>query len=389
LRAKGCGFNSFFLGGFECSTHRLRSGKRLDLIDSTGHDRFADADYRRLKSVGIETARDGVRWHLVETSPRRYNFSSVLPLLRAARRNGVQVIWDLCHYGWPDDIDLFSVQFVRRFTAFAREFARVVVAETDGVPYFAPVNEISFFSWAAGEVGYLNPFNFGRGDELKAQLVRANISAIDAIRGVCSEARIVQVDPLVNVIAEPTMSFHEIERAEAHSRAIYDSWDMVVGRKCPETGGREDYLDILGANYYVHNQWIYNGCFVERSHPQYRPLHDLLAEWYQRYERPVFIAETGIEDDRRPEWLSYVCDEVIAALQAGVPIEGICLYPIVNHAGWDDERHCHNGLWDYCNDCGEREVYTPLAHELARQRARIGQVLADLELDRTSLGVYV
>jgi hypothetical protein len=34
-------FRSFFLGGFECSTHRLRSGKRLDLIRSTRHDELA------------------------------------------------------------------------------------------------------------------------------------------------------------------------------------------------------------------------------------------------------------------------------------------------------------------------------------------------------------
>src|SRR5437773_9436671 len=33
-------FKSFFLGGFECSTHRTTGGKRLDLIASTAHDRL-------------------------------------------------------------------------------------------------------------------------------------------------------------------------------------------------------------------------------------------------------------------------------------------------------------------------------------------------------------
>ena len=63
-----CGFKSFFLGGFECSCHVLRSGRRLDMIAATCHDRFAAADYERLNSVGIYSARDGVRWHLIETS---------------------------------------------------------------------------------------------------------------------------------------------------------------------------------------------------------------------------------------------------------------------------------------------------------------------------------
>ena len=33
--------DSFFQGGFECSTHRLRNGKRLDEIAATRHETFA------------------------------------------------------------------------------------------------------------------------------------------------------------------------------------------------------------------------------------------------------------------------------------------------------------------------------------------------------------
>src|SRR5688572_31560334 len=86
-------FQSFWMGGFECSTHRLPrrramgpfSGVRLDLIASTRHDEFALQDYARLQEVGIRTARDGVRWHLIEKAPGRYDFSSLVPMLRAAR----------------------------------------------------------------------------------------------------------------------------------------------------------------------------------------------------------------------------------------------------------------------------------------------------------------
>ena len=41
------------------------------------------------------------------------------------------------------------------------------------VPLFvAPVNEISFVSWAGGDTAYLNPFDTNGGPELKKQLVR-------------------------------------------------------------------------------------------------------------------------------------------------------------------------------------------------------------------------
>ena len=102
---------------------------------------------------------------------------------------------------------------------------------------------------------------------------------------------------------------------------------------CPELGGKPDYLDIVGCNYYVHNQWEYGGRFIERSDPRYRPLWRMLAHVWNRYRRPLFIAETGIESERRPEWLRYVCDEAATAILNGVPLEGICLYPIVNHRG--------------------------------------------------------
>ncbi|HET8782019.1 MAG TPA: hypothetical protein VFM63_06355, partial [Pyrinomonadaceae bacterium] len=50
-------FQSFWIGGFECSTHRLPrrramgdfAGQRLDLISSTRHDEFAFEDYSRLQ----------------------------------------------------------------------------------------------------------------------------------------------------------------------------------------------------------------------------------------------------------------------------------------------------------------------------------------------------
>src|SRR5687768_9608744 len=77
-------FPSFFMGGFECSTHKLSEGKRLDLITSTQHDRFALQDYRRLAEQGMRVARDGVRWHLVEKDRGRFDFSSLAPMVAAA-----------------------------------------------------------------------------------------------------------------------------------------------------------------------------------------------------------------------------------------------------------------------------------------------------------------
>jgi beta-glucosidase/6-phospho-beta-glucosidase/beta-galactosidase len=380
-------FRSFFMGGFECSTHRLLAGERLDLIASTAHDRHAALDYERLHNIGIKTARDGIRWHLIEKRPYEYDFSPVIPMVRAARATNTQVIWDVCHYGWPDDLDIFRPEFVKRFAALTRNFARVLREEGDEAPFLAPINEISFVAWGGGEEGYLNPFEHGRGNELKRQLVRASIEAIESIWDVCPDARIASIDPLIHVVANPNASRAEQQAVDAHNRSQFDAWDMIAGRVCPQLGGAEKYLDVIGVNYYVHNQWLYKGLPLPRTDPRYKPFRRLLKEMCDRYRRPLFIAETGIEDDLRPEWLAYICDETVAALRAGVQVEGLCLYPIVNHPGWNDARHCHNGLWDYCDDNGHREVYTPLVNEIKRQAVRISNVLERTAPERAGVCV--
>jgi beta-glucosidase/6-phospho-beta-glucosidase/beta-galactosidase len=360
-------FKSFILGGFECSTHRLPTGRRLDMIRATRHDELAASDYRLLQQYGIRSARDGVRWHVIESSPRVYDFSSATPMFAAARDTGMQVIWDLWHYGWPDDLDIFSSAFVDRFTAFARETV-TRLSEYDEAPLICPINEISFFSWAGGEGGIFNPFAKHRGDEMKRQLVRATIQSVAAIREVNPAVRCVQVDPIINVV--PAGDSPEDQRnAENYRRSQFEAWDMILGRAQPELGGHEALIDVIGVNYYIHNQFVWQGPMVVPSDPRYRHVSTMLQEVYERYRRPIFVAETGIEDVTRPAWLRYMCKEVLMALEGGVPVEGICLYPIVNHPGWDDDRHCHNGMFDYADADGRREVYQPLADEVARQSA--------------------
>lgn len=369
-------FKSFLQGGFECSTHRRCDGVRLDLVTATGHDRWAFRDYQRLSEQGLKTVRDGLRWHAIERTPGHFDFAEVVRQIRSAQRVGVQVVWDLCHYGWPDGLDIFSASFVDRFARFARRFIELLRSEGDEISLIAPINEISFFAWAGGHVAYFNPCQRNRGAELKAQLVRAAIAATEAIWEVDRRVRILQIDPLINVAAADPAVRRQRRSAEAYRLAQFEAWDMLAGRIRPELGGAERYLDILGVNFYSTNQWrIPGGRKIRVGHPQYIPFREMLTEFYDRYRRSLFVAETGIEDQARPAWLRYVGREVRAAMRRGVPVQGICLYPIVNHPGWADDRHCHNGLWDYPLPDGGREIYQPLAEEIARQRIMFGKLV--------------
>ncbi len=292
-------------------------------------------------------------------------------MLRAARRTGTQVIWDLFHYGWPDGLDVWSPAFVDRFAAYARASARLVRDETNGVPFFVPMNEISFMAWAGGSEAIFNPFARGKGDALKKQLARACIAGMHAIRDACPEARFLLAEPIINVVPRRGLP-ESAERAGRHNEAQYHAWDMIAGRLHPEFGGDESLLDIVGVNYYCHNQWHEGDEPIpwDGSDRAYRPFSELLAANHRRYHRPIVISETGIEAELRPLWLRHVADEVALAMARGIPIEGICLYPVLNHPGWEDERHCPNGLLDYDRTSFERSIYSPLAEEVIHQRAR-------------------
>ncbi len=357
---------TFILGGFESSTHRRFDGKRLDLIAATGHARFARQDYKQLSDFGIGGARDGLRWHLIEAVPGKYNFSSVVDQIDAAQHSGVSVVWDLFHYGYPDFIDIFAPDFAERFAAYAAAFASFHSSRTGRAPMVVPVNEISFFSWIAGDIGQFYPFAIDRADELKHQLVRATIAAIRAMRSAEPNTLVLTSEPVVHVTnrSEEPWFAHE---AEAYRLAQYQALEMLVGTLRPDLGGTPDLIDMIGVNYYPHNQWYYpDREMLSLQDPNYRPFREILAEVYERFDKPVLITETGTEDERRPDWFRYVAGECRAASEKGVEIRGICLYPILNHPGWVDDRHCHNGLWDYANEQGEREIFLPLADEVRR-----------------------
>jgi hypothetical protein len=377
-------FGSFFLGGFECSTHRRADGRRLDLIAGTHHDRLAAEDYRQLAEHGVRAVRDGVRWHLVEASPRRHDWSAVLPLLRAAEATGTQVVWDLCHYGWPDHVDVWSAGFVDRFAAYAAAFARLHLMETGRPPLVCPVNEIAYFAWAGGEHALMNPGATGRADELKRQLVRAALAGTAAMRAAVPGTRAFAIEPVINVVARPHV---DPTPARTHTEAQYSPFDMLTGRLDPDLGGDPLDVDAIGVNFYWNNQWLYPDAprpadaepgwrpsrdALSPYDPRWRPFREMLAEVHARYRRPVFVAETSIEGPPRAAWLRHVCEEVRAAIGMGVPVEGICLYPVLSHLGWDDERYCPNGLFELEARQGRRVVHAPLADELHQQRALFG-----------------
>jgi beta-glucosidase/6-phospho-beta-glucosidase/beta-galactosidase len=367
-------FKSFWMGGYECSDQLNCFGNRVDLLAETRHLENIHEDYQRLQQFNIYTVREGIRWSKVETVPYQYDFSQVKLMIEAATATGIQQVWDICHFGYPDDLTPVHPQFTNRFVALCKAFIafyRELIPV--GQVIITPINEVGFISWLGGEVGGTSPYGVRMGWDVKYALTRAYIRGIEALKEIDDEVLIMVTEPLVNIVAPLFPAAHEVHDAQNQHEIQYQVVDMLTGRMCPELGGRPGLVDILGLNYYYNNQWIVGtGQFLpwanENDDPRWRSLASLLLEAQNRYHLPVVIAETSHPKEDRPLWITYIAKTCIDALEMGVDLQGICLYPIIDRPDWDHlgDWH-HSGLWDAnILNPNERHLYEPYAAALLR-----------------------
>jgi beta-glucosidase/6-phospho-beta-glucosidase/beta-galactosidase len=365
-------FDSFFMAGFECSSHRRRDGVRLDLIRATGHDKHVLRDYRQLRELGFRTLRDGLRWHLIEKTPGKYDWSSWIPMLEAAEATGIQVIWDLFHYGSPDSIDQAAPDFAERFTQFALAALEVQQSVSDRPPIVCPLNEINFLSWAVDD-GYFPRVGPEQRGWFKDQLVRTAIMAGGAIKQRWPKSTIIWAEPLIH-IAPHDHRRATVRAAKQNLQGMYEAYDWIMGIGRPELGGDPSLVDVVGWNFYPHNQWYFDGPTIPMGHHEYRPLGDMLVEMAERYKKPIFLSETGAEGTGKPSWLHYVCNEVRDAMSRGADFRGLCWYPITAYPGWDNSRHAETGLLSTVVANGTRHVDERLLAEFEAQREQFAAV---------------
>ena len=122
-------------------------------------------------------------------------------MLRAVQARQTEAVWDLMHYGWPDELDIWSPGFVNRFAEFAalplgrprrNGWHPVLLSrQRDIVPRLG-----------RRRGGLSEPYTRGRGFELKVQLARAAIAAMHEILAVDPRARFVHCEPAINIAAQ-------------------------------------------------------------------------------------------------------------------------------------------------------------------------------------------
>ena len=364
--------------GFECSTFVWKDRERKDYVVATGHDQHLSKDYGAAMDLGIGVVREAIRWPQVDLGGGLFDWSSVRLVQDAATDCNVTPIWDLCHYGLPDGCDPFSDECRNRFVEYCRAAAEFVTSTAEPPFFFTPINEITFFSAAATDLEWMYPFAKGREDELKRALCGMSIAGAKAIREVETGARMVHVDPIVHAVPPRDRPDLADEANDEAYREAYEAWDMLSGRLAPELGGSPEVLDIVGVNVYNYSQVQLDADKKRETlgprDPRRKPLSEMLKFAWDRYRRPIIIGETSGFQDNRAEWLRMTMEESLKALNAGVNLQGVCLYPFVDVPDWWSQKWAKIGIYDIAdNESFERVPFDPYIRELRAWQKTLDQ----------------
>ena len=373
-------YRSFWMGGFEGADHRNSAGLPLDMARASGHLQRLSEDYAAAARLGLGTVRESIGWRLAETAPQTWDLKRAEGMARCAKDHGLQVLWSLMHYGTPPDVSLFDDALIPRFAAFGAEVARKLGPLSDEGPVYSLINEIGFLAWAASETSLIWPYRRAAsssrlegaeddeqhpddkhdtrrsGYAVKRRLVRAALAAMEAIRSIDPRARFLHIEPIVHICA-PVGRDELQPLADTIADYQWQVWDLLCGKLEPQLGGCAAALDLIGVNHYHSSQWeAQTEARLNWLPPDARRRSPaaLLAQTWQRYGRPLLVAETSHVGEGRAAWLDYIAGAVAEARAQGTPVAGVCLYPLVDRPDWDHASRWHrSGLFDVLPPRGE------------------------------------
>jgi hypothetical protein len=88
----------------------------------------------------------------------------------------------------------------------------------------------------------------------------------------------------------------------------------------------------------------------------------------------MILSETGHFGEGRASWLLESFTECLTAMNKGVDLRGICLYPLIDRPDWDDLSDYHNsGLWDIDPLTKHRSIHQPYLDALLTCQQQISE----------------
>lgn len=336
-----------FLGAFESTYQPVHD---RDVLETTQHDVRWQDDLRLLATCQVSQLRYPLRWHRIEPEPGSFDWRHTDAVLGFMLDQGLVPIVDLLHHtSYPRWLgDLSAPGFERAFL----RFAEAVAERYPWLPGYTVCNEPFTTLLMCGQLGIWAPH--WQGLDGFVRLARNVFPAVTAASRALHDL-LPRADHLHVEVCErhswSTAAGEEFARMTNDRRFLLT--DLLVGRAIdPDRpfvqdllrAGGEDLLtvdpghvDVLGLDYYAHNQWEWSGPGQGTTMPPNpAPLADLITEYWDRYALPCALGETNIRGfaSDRATWLKWTLEQCEVARDAGVDVRGYCWFPFIDSADW-------------------------------------------------------
>ena len=395
-----------YLGAFEST--KIHGGG-VDVLETTRHIEFWEADLLRLREAGITELRYPIPWHRIESEVGEFDWRWIDGPMRLIRDLGLQPILDPLHHvsipNW-----LTSGFANPHFPDLYMRFVQQVARRYEWVERYTVVNEPLPTLVLCGFTGDWYPHRRSDRDFLAM--------GINVARAICiTTAALQKINPRIQLIHVDACEHHRALDSKSQAWVAHANdrrflfHDLILGKVKTahsllpylQSHGFLDHqqqwfednavaINVLGLDYYAHSEmeWAWSSDAARPTHrfpcSQPRGFASVAGDYVERYRLPVLLSETNIGGTvtDRLMWLKFMQEqaEMLATIS---DFRGFCWFPSIDATDWDslctraNRNVCPMGIWSLEKDCGERQ-----ASELSKWYVR----LAKGEATSTDLPVY-
>jgi dTDP-4-dehydrorhamnose reductase len=358
-------------GGLECTINRVKESY-FDQLEYAGHY-TRENDIELISSLGVKMFRYPVLWERHQSSPDAViDWSLTEKKLRQIKDKGMIPIAGLVHHGsGPKHVNFFDGSFENGLAGYAREVAQ----QFPWIEYYTPVNEPLTTARFCGLYGHWYPHLSDEGSfyEILISECKATVMAMQAIREINPDARLIQTDDLGKCYSTPLLKY----QADYENERRWLSYELLCGTLGPGSvmwkrmvaaGVSEDKLryflsnhckpHVAGFNYYITSERFLDEN-LSKYHYQYHggngvhayadievvkvPLKQengpgvLIREAWQRLHLPMAITECHLYSTREEQmrWFYQMWKTACKAKQEGVDIRAVTAWAVLGLHGWN------------------------------------------------------
>jgi beta-glucosidase len=327
----------------------------VDELSWTCHRGRVREDLALAVEAGADAVRYGLTWPEVETAPGVYDWSGVDEVVAYAEELGLELIWDLVHFGVPSYLEegFLDPRFPDAFAAYAGAFAERYRGR---ITKLTPLNEPYITTYFRAGWGIWPPHLKGREGfaRLLAPIVTGLRRAIREVERVAPETEIWLNDgadtfhPLRpelegegRFLTEQRYAVFDLLIGTPEVRACTGAWLVAAGFPPELVQGEEVRVDVIGLDYYPETEHDFE--LDEGGAPRLSVAKNPVGlaatcrAYAERYGRPLFVAESSApgSDENRRRWLAWNLDEIRCARAQGIDVVGYTWWPLFDHVDWN------------------------------------------------------